>query len=57
MDYKERYSEWISNLSDSDPLKAELLAIKDDDKEIQLLNIICRATGVDTLINAKGGEE
>ena len=30
---------------------------KDDDKEIQLLNIICRATGVDTLINAKGGEE
>ncbi len=35
MDYKERYSEWISNLSDSDPLKAELLAIKDDDKEIE----------------------
>ena len=30
---------------------------KDDDKEIQLLNIICRATGVDTLINAKGEEE
>ena len=26
---------------------------KDDDKEIQLLNVICRATGVDTLINAK----
>lgn len=30
---------------------------KDDDKEIQLLNIICRATGVDTLINAKGSQE
>ena len=29
----------------------------DDDKEIQLFNIICRATGVDTLINAKAGEE
>ena len=24
----------------------------DDDKEIQLLNIICRATGVDILVNA-----
>ena len=29
----------------------------DDDKEIQLFNIICKATGVDTLINAKGGAE
>ena len=29
----------------------------DDDKEIQLFNIICKATGVDTLINARGGEE
>lgn len=29
----------------------------DDDKEIQLFNVICRATGVDTLINAKGSEE
>ncbi len=28
---------------------------KDDDKEIQLFNIICRATGVDVLINAKEG--
>lgn len=27
---------------------------RDDDKEIQLFNIICRATGVDTLINARG---
>jgi len=29
----------------------------DDDKEIQLFNIICKATGVDVLINAKGGGE
>lgn len=28
----------------------------DDDREIQLFNIICRATGVDTLVNVdKGG--
>lgn len=27
---------------------------RDDDKEIQLFNIICKATGVDTLINARG---
>ena len=26
----------------------------DDDKEIQLFNIICKATGVDILISAKG---
>ena len=30
---------------------------RDDDKEIQLFNIICRATGVDTLVSARGGEE
>ena len=30
---------------------------RDDDREIQLFNIICRLTGVDTLVNAKGGEE
>jgi len=30
---------------------------KDDDKEIHLLNHICRATGVDTLINARVGED
>ncbi len=35
MSYKERYNEWLEKLSDSDPLKAELLAIKDDDKEIE----------------------
>ena len=29
----------------------------DDDKEIQLFNIICRAVGVDVLIDAKGGVE
>jgi len=28
----------------------------DDDKEIQLFNIICKATGVDILINAKATE-
>ena len=35
MNYKERYNEWLTNLSDSDPLKAELLQIKDDDKDIE----------------------
>ncbi|MBQ3796463.1 MAG: phospho-sugar mutase [Butyrivibrio sp.] len=35
MDYKARYNEWLEKLSDSDPLKAELLAIQDDDKEIE----------------------
>lgn len=29
----------------------------DDDREIQLFNIICRATGVDTLVNARNGIE
>jgi len=29
---------------------------KDDDKEIQLLNVICAATGVDTIINVAGPE-
>ena len=35
MDYKSRYNEWLSNLSDDDPLKKELLDIKDDDKDIE----------------------
>ncbi len=35
MDYKSRYQEWLDKLSDSDPLKAELEAIKGDDKEIE----------------------
>lgn len=30
---------------------------KDDNKEIQLFNAICKATGVDVLVEAKGGEE
>jgi hypothetical protein len=30
---------------------------RDDDMEIQLFNIICRATGVDTLINAMDGQD
>ncbi len=28
----------------------------DDDKEIQLFNLICKATGVDVLVNAKSAE-
>ncbi len=35
MDYKSRYNEWIEKLEDSDPLKSELLSIKDDDKDIE----------------------
>ena len=35
MDYKARYNEWLEKLSDSDPLKKELLDIKGDDKEIE----------------------
>ena len=30
---------------------------RDDDNEIMLFNIICRATGVDTLINARGDKD
>jgi phosphoglucomutase len=33
MDYQSRYEEWMQKLSDSDPLKAELVAIADDEKE------------------------
>jgi len=35
MDYKERYNEWLNNLSDNDPLKKELIEIKDNDTEIE----------------------
>ena len=35
MDYITRYNEWLTNLKDDDPLKAELLGIKGDDKEIE----------------------
>jgi uncharacterized tellurite resistance protein B-like protein len=54
----------MKNMSDAQKIfTAQLLTrvidadARDDDKEIQLFNIICRATGVDVLINAKGGEE
>ena len=30
----ERYNEWLTNLSENDPLRKELLSIKDDDDEI-----------------------
>ncbi len=33
MDYQARYEEWLNKLSDTDPLKAELLAIADDEKD------------------------
>lgn len=33
--YKERYNEWLNYLSDDSKLKAELLAIKDDEAEIE----------------------
>ncbi|SFP83732.1 phosphoglucomutase [Butyrivibrio proteoclasticus] len=35
MDYKERYNEWLEKLPESDPLRAELLEIKDNDTEIE----------------------
>ena len=33
MDYNKRYDEWISHLSEEDPLKEELYKIKDNEKE------------------------
>ena len=33
MDYNKRYDEWMSHLSEEDPLKAELYKIKDNEKE------------------------
>lgn len=33
MDYNKRYDEWMSHLSEDDPLKAELYKIKDNEKE------------------------
>jgi phosphoglucomutase len=33
MGYQERYQEWLSKLDDSDPLKAELKAIENDEKD------------------------
>ena len=33
--YMDRYNEWLSHLEDSDPLKAELLGLKDNEAEIE----------------------
>ena len=53
----------MKNMSDVQKIATAQLLIRvidadanDDDKEIQLFNIICRATGVDTLINARDPE-
>ncbi|MCR5054524.1 MAG: phospho-sugar mutase [Lachnospiraceae bacterium] len=35
MDIKARYDEWMTNLKDNDPLKAELVAIAGDDADIE----------------------
>ena len=35
MGYRERYEEWIAKLPENDPMKEELIAIKDDEKEIR----------------------
>ncbi|MBR2806978.1 MAG: phospho-sugar mutase [Oscillospiraceae bacterium] len=35
MDAQKRYEEWLEKLEDGDPLKAELIAIKDDPTEIK----------------------
>ncbi len=35
MNAKEKYNYWLSRLADGDPLKEELLAIADDEKEIE----------------------
>ena len=35
MDYQNRYQQWLEHLADSDPLKEELLSIRDDEEEIE----------------------
>ena len=35
MGYMERYEEWLAKLPENDPMREELLAIKDNDKEIR----------------------
>ena len=35
MTYRERYDEWVAKLPADDPMRAELLAIKDDEEEIK----------------------
>ncbi len=54
----------MKNMSDMQKLATAQLLIRmidadasDDDNEIRLFNLICKATGVDVLINAEGGEE
>lgn len=54
----------MKNMSDVQKIATAQLLIRvidadacDDDKEIQLFNIICRTTGVDVLVNARSGEE
>ena len=54
----------MKNMSDAQKIATAQLLIrvidadaKDDDKEIQLFNIICRATGVDVLVNAMDGAD
>ena len=35
MGYMERYEEWLAKLPENDPMRGELLAIKDNEKEIK----------------------
>lgn len=53
----------MKRMTDYQKIKTAQLLIRvidadsnDDDREIRLFNVICRATGVDILVNAKGGE-
>ena len=54
----------MKRMTDTQKIKTAQLLIRvidadshDDDREIQLFNIICKATGVDILVNARSGEE
>lgn len=54
----------MKNMSDAQKITTARLLIrvidadaKDDDNEIRLFNIICKATGVDVLVNAKCGDD
>ena len=35
MDYQNRYQQWLEHLADPDPLKEELLSIRDYEEEIE----------------------
>ena len=35
MEYRERYEQWLEKLPEGDPMREELLAIKDDDAQIK----------------------